>query len=178
MIITFQINYKAAWGQQICILGNCQDIVEWSEDMPLVLNCHASEIWTVTTNVPDFADMLHYVYAVRNTDGSFRYESGRVREIRLEAGMKHVVLQDFWKDTDYEQTFFSTAFSESLFVRRQPAEHAHMVGGNICFSIEMPQIEPWYGLAGLRKNSQHGQRDTKCPVSLSGGAFPHLKVAA
>ena len=176
MIITFQINYKAEWGQQICILGNCQDIVEWTENAPLVLNCHASENWTVTTQVPDFADVLHYVYAVRNTDGSFMYEGGRPRRIRLEADMKHVVLQDFWKDTDYEQAFFSTAFSKSLFVRRQPAEQARMVG-NICFSLEMPQIEPRYGLAVIGNIPELGNWNTECLVPLSDAEFPEWKVA-
>lgn len=174
MNITFQINYKAEWGQQMCVLGNCQEIIEWTESTPLVLNCHDAEQWTITIQIPDFADVLQYTYAIRNTDGSFIYESGKKRHISLETHAKHCILQDFWKDSDYEQAFLSTAFSQSLFARRNPTgEHQP---GNICFMLEMPQIEPRYGIAVVGNIPELGNWDTNNKIPLSDKDFPVWKT--
>ncbi len=175
MIITFQINYKAVWGQQICVLGNCQDIVEWTETSPLVLDCRDAEHWTVTVQIPDFANVLQYAYAIRHPDGSFAYESGKQRRVSLPAKTKHCILQDFWKAPDYEQVFFSTAFSNSLFARSKPTEQT-CARGNICFSLEMPQIESRYGMAVVGNIPELGNWNTAAKVPLSDKDFPMWKT--
>ena len=71
MTITFQINYRAEWGQELCVIETTESVLGWTEKHPLVLSCQGQDFWTASVPVSDFAGEVHYKYAIRQTDGSF-----------------------------------------------------------------------------------------------------------
>ena len=118
MTLTFQINYRAQWGDTLCIVETEQAILGWQAATPLTLTCEGTDFWTATVPVSDFVDHIAYKYAVRHADGSMFYEDGEVRQLNLStAQTKKVVIRDFWQQTDNEKAFESTAFIKALFHR-------------------------------------------------------------
>ena len=99
MTLSFCINYRAEWGQTLCVISD-NPLLGWTEQSPLCLDCQGGDYWTAAVPVTDFAGELTYRYAIRLQDGGYLYESGHVRHILLTHTEKKVVLHDFWQVQD------------------------------------------------------------------------------
>ena len=55
MNVSFQINYRAEYGQSLCVIETKASILGWTEEHPLVMNCHGQDFWTVSLPISDFA---------------------------------------------------------------------------------------------------------------------------
>lgn len=171
MNLTFQINYRAEWGQTLCIIEEGEPIIGWTTEHPLCLTCHGGDFWTVTLPVTDFAGDLYYRYALRLTDGSYVYEAGEARCLNLRnAGVKGVV-RDFWQVNDYEKAFRTTAFQKALFRRVKPAA-VKAPKGRIRFSLDLPQVLPTQGVAIVGDCKELGNWNTDEKLVMSDAEFP------
>ena len=117
MNLSFQINYRAEYGQSLCVIETKASILGWTEEHPLVMNCHGQDFWTVSLPISDFAGEVQYKYAIRLQNGGFIYEAGEPRRLVLNANDKKLVVRDQWQVDDYEKAFMTTAFKEALFRR-------------------------------------------------------------
>lgn len=174
MTLTFQINYRAEWGQQLCVIETQESILGWTEEHPLVLNCQGQDFWNVTLPISDFAGELHYKYALRLADGRFLYEGGHERSITLQLTDKKLVIRDFWQVNDYEKAFYATAFQSALFRRLNPTK-ANVAQGNIRFCIDAPQVLPTQGVAVIGNTPELGNWNTDDKLILSDAEFPLWK---
>ncbi|MBQ0034649.1 MAG: 4-alpha-glucanotransferase [Bacteroidales bacterium] len=171
MNLTFQINYRAEWGQTICIVETKESVLGWTEANPLCLNCQGADFWNITLPVTDFAGEVTYKYALRLADGRFIYEAGLDRHFTLRAADKHVVVRDFWQVNDYEKAFYSTAFQHALFRRIKQAK-PKAPKGKVRFSIDLPQILPTQGVAIIGNIPELGAWDVNEKLVLSDAEFP------
>ena len=170
MNLTFQINYRAEWGQQLCIIQTEESVLGWTEEHPLILTCHGADYWTASVPVSDFVGTLHYKYAIRLQDGRFIYEAGEARSLEIGKKMKNCIVRDYWQAADYEKSFYTTAFLKSLF-RREPSKGAKKQG-NVCLTIDLPQILPSQGVAVIGSTASLGNWSTDAKVVLSDRDFP------
>ncbi len=173
MNLTFCINYRAEWGQTLCVISS-NPLIGWTEESPLALDCQGGDFWTATVPVTDFAGELSYRYALRLQGGEYIYESGRPRQVVLRVADKKVVLHDFWQATDYEKAFYAKAFVKALF-HREEQRHAgrpHEVSGNVRFSIDLPQILPNQGVAIVGNIPELGGWNTDDKLPMSDKQFP------
>ena len=109
MNLTFQINYRTMYGQELCIVETGSNVAGWTEQAPLVLTCQGEDFWTTTAKI-ESAGTIVYKYAIRLQEGGFIYEAGLDRKITIRATDKKVVMRDFWQAVDYEKAFYTTAF--------------------------------------------------------------------
>ena len=173
MKLSFCINYRAEWGQTLCVVSD-NPLLGWTEQSPLLLDCQGGDFWTATVPVTDFAGELVYRYAIRLQDGGYIYEAGCPRHITLRAADKKVVLHDFWQVTDYEKAFYTTAFQKALFHREEKKHpgRAHEANGNVHFSIDLPQILPSQGVAVVGNIPELGGWNTDDKLPMSDRQFP------
>ena len=176
MTITFQINYRAEWGQELCVIETTESVLGWTEKHPLVLSCQGQDFWTASVPVSDFAGEVHYKYAIRQTDGSFIYEAGNPRNLLLFSGDKKVIFRDFWQVNDYEKAFLSTVFQHSLFRRNgviaKPVVDKNGEGELVRFSIEAPQVLPSQGVAVIGNTPELGNWNEGDKLILTDAEFP------
>lgn len=175
MNLTFQINYRTEYGQTLCIIETRTSILGWTEEHPLELSCQGQDFWSRTIPISDFAENIQYKYAIRLQDGGYIYEAGNPRDLTLRAEDKKVVVRDVWQVEDYEKSFYTTAFIESLFKRVKP-QRAKAAKGNIRFSIDLPQIMPTQGVAIMGNIPELGNWNADNKVVMSDASFPIWRV--
>lgn len=171
MTITFSINYRAEWGQTLCIISD-DALLGWTEQTPLCLNCHGSDFWTVTIPVTDFVEDLTYRYAIRLQNSGYIYEAGRMRHTILPTTEKQIVIHDFWQVQDYETVFYSSVFMNALFRRDKHDYSTCQKNNNIRFTIDLPQILPTQGVAIVGNIAELGFWNTDNKVAMSDEHFP------
>lgn len=171
MTLTFQINYRAEYGQTLCVIETKPSILGWTPEKPLLLSCQGPDFWSATIPVSDFAGEICYKYAIRLQDGGYIYESGEPRVLTLRNTDKHLVVRDAWQVDDYEKSFYTTAFVKSLF-RRQKPMRTKAPRGNVRFSIDLPQIEPTQGVAIVGNVPELGNWNTDRKVVMNDAEFP------
>ncbi|MCQ2347532.1 MAG: 4-alpha-glucanotransferase [Paludibacteraceae bacterium] len=176
MTITFQINYLAEYGQNLCIIEAQESLLGWNEQNPLYLNCQGQDFWTKTQEVSDFTGELLYRYAIRLQDGSYIYEEGEPRKITLQSADKRLVVRDFWKVRDYEQCFRTTAFLQSLFRRKEAKKAGRQAKSNIRFTIDLPQVLPSQGVAVMGNIEELGNWDADKKLVMNDADFPVWKA--
>ncbi len=170
MNITFCINYLTEWGQSLCIVSD-DNILQWTDNKPLLMQCHGTDYWTVTIPVPDFLNKITYRYAVLSANGNMLYEAGKSRTVALLATDRNVLMHDFWQVDDYEKVFHSIAFTQSLFRRKNCIKDLQQPD-NVRFSIDLPQILPTQGVAIIGSTDGLGQWDISHKLVLSDEHFP------
>ena len=168
MNLTFQINYRAEYGQTLCVIETKPSILGWTEQHPLLLTCQGQDFWTGTLPVSDFAGEVCYKYAIRLQEGGYIYEAGDPRVLTLRSADKRLVVRDAWQVEDYEKSFYTTAFVKSLFRRHKPMR-AKAPKGNVRFSIDPPQIEPTQGVAIVGNIPELGNWNTDNKLPMNDG---------
>ena len=174
MNLTFQINYRTVFGQQLCIIETEGLAMGWTEESPLILNCQGEDFWTVSVPLSSCPDVLTYKYAIR-VGGGYIYESGQSRHLMLKASDKTVVVHDFWQSVDYEKAFYTTAFLKSLF-KRHTQQKRKAVKGNVVLSMDAPQVLPSQGVAVVGSLPQLGEWNNDKMLPMSDADFPIWKV--
>ena len=202
MNLSFQINYRAEYGQSLCVIETKASILGWTEEHPLVMNCHGQDFWTVSLPISDFAGEVQYKYAIRLQNGGFIYEAGEPRKLVLNTNDKKLVVRDQWQVDDYEKAFMTTAFKEALFRRDKglrtqderlnsgdakdsktngaawrPHLHDGVASGNVRFSIVVPQVLPTQGVAIVGNIPELGNWNTDDKVAMCDCEFPLWQVA-
>jgi len=171
MNINFQIHYRAEYGQNLCVIETQKPVFGWTEQNPLVLNCQGVDFWQINAPVDDKAGSTQYKYAIRLQDGGFLYEAGEPRQLTLKKSEKNIVVRDAWQASTYEDSFYTTAFLQSLFRRHNPAK-AKAPKGNIRFSIELPQILPTQGVGIIGNCEELGNWQPEKKLPMSDAEFP------
>ena len=179
MNVSFQINYRAEYGQTLCIIETKTSILGWTEEKPLMLSCHGQDFWTVTIPVSDFAGEIQYKYAIRVQNGQYIYEGGEPRTLNLH-NEKKLVVRDFWQTDDYEKAFYTTAFKEALFRRvNNPCtkKTTKEQTANLRFSIALPQILPTQGVAVMGNIPELGNWNADDKLTMCDCDFPVWRAA-
>ena len=178
MNLTFQINYRTVYGQELCIVETGSQVAGWTEANPLVLDCQGEDFWTTTVQLAAKGTIV-YKYAIRLQEGGYIYEAGLDRKLTIRATDKQVVMRDFWQTVDYEKVFYSTAFLKSLFKRSPAPESAKKPKaktGNVTFTIDLPQILPSQGVAIVGGIKQLGDWNVDKKLPMSDADFPVWKA--
>ena len=174
MNINFQIHYRAEYGQTLCVIETRESILGWTEQSPLPLHCQGTDFWSANVPVSDFAGSIEYKYAIRLQDGGYIYEAGEPRTLVLKTSDKNLIVRDAWQASTYEDSFYTTAFLKSLFLRQKPAK-IKAAKGNVRFSIDLPQILPTQGVAIVGNCPELGDWNADNKLILSDAEFPVWK---
>lgn len=172
MELTFIIDYRAQWGETLCIIHDNPEIGNGVIEM----SCQGESTWTVTMKSP--APFTTYHYAVRQTDGLFMHEAGPYRTARtvLPGRFKcDITLRDSWQVPDYERVFGTSLFKESLFKRNDEAQTAKIANDSsqVMFRLFCPQVRPDQGVAVMGSTDNLGNWTREGMVRMTGIEFPY-----
>ncbi len=170
MKLTFQINYRTEYGQSLCVYETQGCLEGWSEANPLHLHCEGQDFWTAEVELRSLGT-IHYKYAVWCGDHILP-EAGEPRVLTLREYDKELVIRDYWQAIDYEKSFYTTAFLQSLFKRKGHIKAAEKKSSNVRFSIDLPQILPSQGVAVMGNVDELGNWDASKKLIMSDKDFP------
>jgi 4-alpha-glucanotransferase len=82
--------------EALCIIGNCEELGNWSVDKPLLLSNKNYPLWTIDLDLSKVNTEIHYKYGVYNTEGKYFkcFEYGQDRIVPPAGGTRMVVVND------------------------------------------------------------------------------------
>lgn len=171
MKLTFEIDYRANWGDTLCIVHDNPAVSNGLIEM----SCHGESTWRASMKSP--APFSTYHYAVRTADGMFMHEAGPFRTARtvLPGRFKcDITLRDSWQVPDSERVFGTSLFKGSLFKRTDEPAPAK-TGQETCqvmFRLFCPQVRPGQGVAVMGSTGNLGNWNRQSMVHMTGADFP------
>ena len=109
MKLTFRIEYRTAWGEELGV------ILDGNNSEPIILRTPNGEHWEGEAEMPDLPACVpvSYRYGVYRDGQCIRRESGTMAHLFCPGKRKtsHYILNDFWKDLPAESYLYSSAFS-------------------------------------------------------------------
>lgn len=123
MDITFSIEYRAQWGQKLCITGSIVELGNWDEGIDAIeLTATSDDQWEGTVSIDGRRKDFVYYYFVKNESGFVeRREWKRMHHMLISEPLKTMFIDDRWIDRPPNSPFYSSSFYNVLF--RHVREH-------------------------------------------------------
>ena len=113
-LLSFQINYHTAWGQQVCLCGSTPELGQFDESKAIVLST-AGDDWFTEVNVTGTKDVYYY-YFIRQGESIIRREWGTNRKLHTSKDKKKFLIHDLWKSKPWHAYLYSSVFTSSIFL--------------------------------------------------------------
>jgi len=117
MKVEFKIDYRASWGQTLCICGSTPELGSWDEQKALRLSCHSYSKWVGLLSLKKDPQQIEYYYLIKDGDAIVRREWGKPHQIQLDKN-KTFTVTDFWQDMPAQKFVYTSPFSESFFAHK------------------------------------------------------------
>lgn len=165
-LLTFQLNYHTAWGQQVCLCGSIPELGSFDEDKAVVLS-NNGDVWFAELNVwHHTTSPIEYYYFIREGYTNVCREWGRNRKLYI-AGEQEFLVQDLWKNQPYHTYLYSSVFTESIFVHEKKPFEAAYYSQSILLNVVCPYVERTQLLVISGESSILGNWDLQHALPLS-----------
>ncbi len=170
MKLTFNIDYRTNWGESLYIAGHASDGSTAPFDIRMIMN--GSEHWTATVEIPDECISLEYSYEVRHENGSVKHEWGTPHVFRRGRSARIYNIYDRWQDQPWDKPYYSSAFTECICKRPDPAKEILPRVGHLTFRLDAPMVDQSYRVALSGDADVLGNWDPAKAVVLSDHDYP------
>ena len=177
MKIQFNIHYKTQWGQSMYLF--IHQFPEHSGNKSIegfVMKCNDKSEWKAEITIKSI-ESLSYQYAILNSDKSFEYEYGGIRNVQFAAKKEAVLVYDSWRTSHGDSPFITAAFSNCFFKRTKPTVEIKNSERNFILRINCPQMESNRHLAIVGNQDALGNWDIAHKVRLEESQFPVWSIA-
>lgn len=176
MKLKFNIDYYTPEGEGLYILGSIDRLGagEIADAFPMSLSGH--ERWTAELDVPASVGEISYSYFVRRADGSILHEWGSKHTLSLPADVPTISVLDRWQEMPSDKPFYSSAFTESIFRRKDRSLPVAPAPGLLTFEVNAPMIAPDERVAIVGSVEALGMWDPDKAPEMSDYDFPVWKV--
>ncbi len=176
MKITFEIYYHTRWGESLHLTGDIDALGGGEESKAVVMDYRGDDKWSYTLDVPASVKGFTYGYRVKSESG-VRREWGSPRRFVSGKGIKSYRLIDHWRDFPVNQPFYSSAFTQGIFLRQhaQPCE-TRFTAGTLTFKVFAPQIKPNEQLLMVGGCPALGDWDVSKAPQLCDADFPEWHI--
>ncbi|MDE6268599.1 MAG: 4-alpha-glucanotransferase [Muribaculaceae bacterium] len=174
MTLTFNIDYRTNWGENIFIIGDIPELGSADPAKAVPLHPASGERWTLRIEVADGTPDFSYRYFIRHDNGWTRQEYGDVphRFIHARGGAADFILLDRWQDMPWDKPYYSSAFTDCI--NRRTSRHAltRPSRGSVRIVVAAPMIAPGETLAIVGDCKALGNWDPSRALTLSDHSFP------
>lgn len=178
MQITFQIQYKTAWGQKIMVSGNTPELGGWDMSKAIALVHEGEGEWSGTVEIDnENLSFIEYKYVMKDENhGSEEWEWGKNREI-LVSVYPEMILRDFWRSRNWaSNAWFSSAFTHAI-MRRETGKYTgelRLTGQEVMvtFRLNAALIEPGQVFGVIGSDEGLGSWDESAVVVMEDGKYP------
>lgn len=172
MILTFNIEYRTNWGEEVKIAGL----------FPESLALHTTDgiYWTteVELEVPKEGLAINYSYRIEENGIVVRSEwNGLHRHLFLSgSSTKRYRIIDCWKNVPGQSYFYSSAFTEAMLARPERDEIPQSYRNGLIIKAYAPCIDKDYCLAICGNQKALGNWNPEDAVLMSDANFPEWQV--
>lgn len=172
MILSFNIEYRTNWGEELKIAGL----------LPESVSMHTTDgiYWTaeVELDVPEEGLTVHYRYQLEQNGIVSRKEWDNFKRCLFLSGIpkKKYKIIDCWKNIPEQSYFFSSAFTEALLARPERESFEQNCKKGLIIKAFSPRISKDYCLAICGNQKLLGNWDTEKAVLMSDANFPEWQV--
>jgi 4-alpha-glucanotransferase len=174
MRITFRINYKTEWGQQMWLSGSNKTTGNWNKDKAIAMTYIGEGDWE--TNI-ELEKPLPFEYKYCLASGNnLQWEGGKNRIFVPEKGYA-ITIRDHWQLQHDEQSVLDSRIFDKVYFRRTKKKKAESIvtGKNIIrFSVNAPRLKPNQTLGITGNNKMLGLWGK--PLLLDDTEFPVWKI--
>lgn len=170
MKLTFNIDYRTNWGESLYIAGRSADGGSRLFDIKMIIS--GSEHWTATVEIPDEYASFEYSYEVRHENGSVKREWGTPHIFRRGRNARIYNIHDRWQDQPWDKPYYSSAFTDCICKRPDPAKEILPRIGHVTFRVEAPMVSQNYRIAVCGDAEVLGIWDPAKAVVMSDHDYP------
>lgn len=170
MNITFNIEYKAEWGDNLYVIGYISDKIYWNSKNPLLMNCTDDKYWSTEINIPEDTQEISYRYLLKKKNNTIEHEKGVDRKIHITPN-KEIQIVDQWRNTSNDEPFLSKPFVDIFCVRKTHIKPSK--SGNVKFLISIPFVKSKNSVAITGNIPELGNWDLNKKVELSDYYYPY-----
>ena len=172
MKIQFKVNYKTQWGQTLYLILHKKD----SSIEKYGMHCNEKSEWKAEIQ-QDSIGGITYQYGIESPDKSMVYEYGGIRKLEIPSINETVTVIDYWRSSNGESPFLSTAFTDCFF-KREPLEiKSPLTSRQLILRLNCPQMEPDRHFAVIGNQESLGNWDVDKKVRLDESQFPVWSIS-
>ncbi|KAA6322949.1 4-alpha-glucanotransferase [termite gut metagenome] len=178
MIISFVIEYRIGWNEEIRILGNIPELGDGNPNKAIQLQTYDGFHWTAQIQLSTPRTIEYYYCIYRDNDIVCKEWVGFPRRLQFTAIDKdrEYRLIDSWKDIPEESYFYSSAFTESLLAHRKRAGFPKQYRRGLAIKAYAPRITEDYCLAICGNCEAVGNWNLDKAIPMSDVNFPEWQV--
>ncbi len=176
MKLTFHIDYRTNWGENLFLVGTLPLLGEDQERRALPMSLSGDRFWSITVDLADDSPAFQYRYIVRDSQGVIKREWGQPRTLTPGTGVKRYQVYDRWQDQPLDKPFYSSAFTECICRRNVKALSQAPETGFVTLSIAAPMVHSTDVLAVVGQNEEMGVWDPSKALRMDDSNFPVWKV--
>lgn len=165
MKVTFNINYRTNWGESVYIVG---DFAPKGRKMTL----EGSEHWSITAEIPNDGTSPEYRYEVRAENQEWKREWGPMHRLDRGDSTCHAAVYDRWQDQPWDKPYYSSAFTECICRRMEPAKPVDGRKDHLTIQVAAPMVSPDCRLAVSGSSKSLGEWDPSKAVVMSDAGYP------
>ena len=162
--ITFQINYRTVFGQNIFLCGSIPELGSFDESKALRMNCNG-DVWTAEINLKTSLEEIQYYYLVKQQSVTVRKDWGEPRKIIIDKN-KAFIIFDMWKDKPYHGFLYSSVFTESVFFHSVAGVKVNYFPKTVLLRVICPFVRKSQKLVVAGESDVLGNWDLKKAPSL------------
>lgn len=179
MIVSFNIEYRTNWGEEVRILGSVPELGNNDTDKAIALHTVDGIHWTAEVLIHEPAGgVIEYDYYIYRDGKEIRKEWSSIpRRLSLSGdSKKRYTVNDCWKNLPEQQYFYSSAFTESLLAHpnRDAAPKSYKKG--LMIKAYAPCISSDYCLAICGNQKALGNWDADKACQMSDINFPEWQA--
>lgn len=179
MIISFHIEYRTDWGEEIRVLGSIPELGSTNTSRALLLHTEDGVHWGIEIEAAlPACKYIEYNYCIFRDGEIVRREwEAFPRRIYLSGDRnKEYKMCDCWRNLPPQQCFYSSAFTESLIAHRERSGCPAIYKKGLRIKVSAPRISSDYCLAICGNQDALGNWDPEKACMMSDIDFPEWQV--
>jgi len=180
MILSFHIEYRTNWGEEVRILGSVPELGSYEEEQAVPLHSVDGINWSLSKEVQNPTDgVIKYSYYIYKDEVPVRKEwDSFPRRIHISSAQNIVYRNlDAWKNIPDQQQFYSSAFTECLLARKHGEQQNVNNNKTLVIKAYAPRIGSNYALAISGNQPSLGNWDVSKICLMNDADFPEWQIA-
>lgn len=172
MIVSFNIEYRTSWGEEVSIAGllphsipmRTTDGINWTAEVELEVNQDGM--------------IVNYCYQIEQNGSVIRKEWDNFPRSLFLSGItkKKYRVKDCWKNIPEQSYFYSSAFTEALLMHPDRVVPSSLYKKGLVIKAHAPRINKDYCLAISGNQKALGNWDPDLAIPMSDANFPEWQI--
>ena len=179
MILSFNIEYRTSWGEEIKVLGSVPELGSNMPGQAVPMHTVDGIHWTaeVEIGLPETKE-IHYSYHVYRDGQAVRNEWNSLPRVLYVSDdpAKTYRLEDSWKNLPEQQYFYTSAFTESLLAHHDREAAPRGCQRSLVLKAYAPCIDNGHALAVCGSVDALGGWNPDKAILMSDANFPEWQV--